>query len=353
MKNRITALLAIIILSSGVSHSQHLDKEKQYAASCIAFYNFENLFDTIVDPDPNKILQDDFTPNGKNVWNTERYHKKLDNIAYVVSQLGVEVNPDGPAILGVAEIENQNVLDDFVKEEKIKSRNYQVVHYDSPDKRGIDVGLLYNPSYFQLESSKTFSVKMEGDSSFFTRDQLLVTGKLHDERIHVIVAHWPSRRGGQKKSAPKRMAAAEVGRAVIDSILKSEPNAKIVYMGDLNDDPVSPSVVKGMHSKGNKHKIKEGDMFNPMEEFYDKGIGTLAWKDVWNLFDQIMITPSLVNGDYSSYTYYSAKVFNKDFLKQSTGKYKGYPHRTFAGGNYAGGYSDHFPSYIFVIKELK
>lgn len=202
-------ILPFILLTSFVYSSisvvaQETEK-KEYYVSGIGFYNLENLFDTILDLDPNKILQDDFTPEGPKAWTSERYHEKLNNLARVISELGTEISPDGVAILGVSEVENKEVLEDLVKEEKIKSRNYQIVHHESPDRRGIDVGFLYNPNYFKVESSQTYALKMPNDSNFFTRDQLVVNGYLNGEMIHVIVAHWPSRSGGEKEVPQKEM----------------------------------------------------------------------------------------------------------------------------------------------------
>ncbi|PCJ77854.1 MAG: endonuclease [Flavobacteriales bacterium] len=337
--------------------SQQLDKNKEYHASVIAFYNLENLFDTITDPDSTKILQDEFTPNGNKKWNSEKYFKKLENLSEVISQLGTEFNPDGPAILGVSEIENRSVLEDLVKTEKLKSKNYQIVHYEGPDKRGIDVALFYNPNYFKVTSSASLTLKLPDDSSFFTRDQLLVSGELQGEPIHLMVAHWPSRRGGQKASDHKRIAAAQLGRKIVDSLLTADPNAKILYMGDLNDDPTNNSVKKNLLATGKKSETSQQPaasnqkLFNPMWNLYQKGIGTLAWRDVWNLFDQIVLSPALIEEDFTDYSYYGAKVFNKEFLKQSEGNYAGYPYRSFVGSNWIGGYSDHFPVYVVLIRE--
>lgn len=327
------------------------EKGKEYYVAAIGFYNLENLFDTIVDLDPNKILQDDFTPEGPKSWTSERYHEKLKNLSTVISELATDVNPEGVAILGVAEIENKSVLEDLVKEEKLKSRDYQIVHYESPDKRGIDVGFLYNPKYFKVESSQVYSLKMPEDSSFTTRDQLVVNGYLNDELIHVIVAHWPSRSGGEKRSAPKRIAAGQLARGIIDSLEQINPKAKILFMGDLNDDPTNLSIKKHLNTVAKKEEVKQDNLFNPMESFYKKGIGTLAYRDTWNLFDQIILSPGLVDDDFSSYKYYNAKVYNKSYMKQSSGRYAGYPLRSFAGGAYMAGYSDHFPVYVFLIKE--
>lgn len=345
-------LIALFVLSFiGGRGQESTSSKKKYLVSAIGFYNLENLHDTIFDADTNKIMQDDYTPKGDKQWSSEKYHHKLNNLSKVIADMAADVAPEGVAILGVAEVENKNVLDDLVKEQQISSRNYQVVHYDSPDRRGIDVGLIYNPSYFTVQSSKTFELKMAGDSTFYTRDQLLVSGLLNGELIHVIVAHWPSRSGGEKKSAPKRNAAAQLGRAIIDSLLNHDANAKIVYMGDLNDDPTNVSVKKIINTVDKPELVKGKVMYNPMEPFYKKGIGTLAYRDTWNLFDQLIVSPALVDKDYSSYKFYNAKVFNKNYLKQTSGQYAGYPFRTHAGGAYAGGYSDHFPVYLFLIKE--
>lgn len=346
---KIAFLSFVVILVIGVNvTAQNNQSDKEYYVSGIGFYNLENLFDTIVDPDTTKILQEDFTPHSKKAWTSERYFAKLDNMAKVIADLGTEVVPHGLALLGVAEIENRTVLEDLVKREKLKGRNYQVVHYDSPDRRGIDIGLIYNPTYFKVESTQSYTLP---DTSFYTRDQLLVNGYLDGELIHVIVGHWPSRRGGEKRSAPRRIAAAKLARSIVDSIQEVEPNAKILVMGDLNDDPTNQSVKKYLNTVADKEFASKKKMFNPWENYYKKGIGTLAYRDTWNLFDQIIISGGLSQNDYSSYNYYNSFIYAKNYLKQSTGRYAGYPFRTYAGGAYAGGYSDHFPVYMFLVKE--
>ncbi len=336
--------------------SQQLDKEKQYQVSCFAFYNLENLFDTIIDPDTNKILQDDFTPNSSKQWNSKKYYHKLNNLAEVISKLGVsKTTPDGATILGVCEIENKEVLYDLVNNEKIKNRNYKIVQHEGPDRRGIDCAFLYNPKYFKLKSSKSFTLKMPDDSTFASRDQLLVTGEHLGERVHFIVVHWPSRRGGEKKSRPKRIQAAILAKSIVDSIKTIEPYAKVILMGDLNDDPTSPSVQEFLKAKGEMDNFKENELFNCMMEHFKKGIGTLAYRDNWNLFDQFIISPSLItkDNDYSSFKYYSTMVYNKQFLKNPDGNFAGYPFRTYVGSTFMGGYSDHFPVYILLLKEIK
>jgi hypothetical protein len=328
------------------------NEDKQFLATGIGFYNLENLFDTIIDPDQNKILQDDYTPKGNKGWTSQRYHEKLENMSKVISEIGTDITPDGLAILGVSEIENKSVMEDLVATKNLKSRGYKVVHYDSPDKRGIDVGLLYNPKYFKVTSSSSISLRRI-DTTFYTRSQLLVSGLLNGEEVHVIVAHWPSRRGGEKKSKPRRASAAKLGRMIIDSLQAEDPNAKVFYMGDLNDDPVDESVKKHLGGVAKEENVQKADLYNPWAEYYKKGIGTLAYRDAWNLFDQIMVTKPLLGKDYSSYKLYKSKIFNKAFLKNTSGRYKGYPYRTHAGGSYTGGYSDHFPVYMVLIKELR
>ena len=351
MNNLTKSILLILFVTITSYLIAQTDTTKQYQVAAIGFYNLENLHDTIFDKDTNKIMQDDYTPTGDKKWNTEKYKHKLENLSKVIAEMATEVVPDGLALLGIAEIENKNVVEDLVKTEKLKSRNYQIVHYESPDKRGIDVGLIYNPNYFKLKSSKSFPLKIDGDSTFFTRDQLLVSGLLNGEMIHVIVAHWPSRSGGEKKSDPKRIAAANLGRTIIDSLLTYDSTAKIIYMGDLNDDPTNTSVKKHLKTVDKPELAKGNVLYNPMESFFKKGIGTLAYRDVWNLFDQLIVSSALVGKDYSSLKLYNAKVFNKNYLKQTTGQYAGYPLRTHAGGAYTGGYSDHFPVYLYLIKE--
>lgn len=342
-------LFICFLLIQGVSFTQSKDKEYEIAA--IGFYNVENLFDTIDTPG---VRDREYTPEGANQWGTERYFEKLDRLSEVIAMMASETTPDGLAVVGLAEIENEEVIRDLINTERLKDRGYEIVHYDSPDKRGVDVGLIYQPKYYKVESSKSYTLKIEGKENFFTRDQLLVSGDFLGERMHFIVSHWPSRRGGEKRSSPLREAAADLARSIIDSIQTAENgNAKIMFMGDLNDDPTNVSVRKNMRSVGKIMKVGPGELFNPFESFYKKGIGTLAWRDSWNLFDQIILTEQLIDqSDFTEWTFYKAVVFNKPFLMQKGGRFEGYPYRSFAGGQYLGGYSDHFPVYLYILREL-
>jgi len=236
----------------------------------------------------------------------------------------------------------------------LKDSDYGIIHFDSPDKRGIDVGLLYKQDVFQPHSfSKHPLYIYDGDRRVYTRDQLLVSGVLDGEEIHIIVNHWPSRSGGEARSRPKRVKAAELNKRIIDSLQDVDKNAKIFTMGDLNDDPFNVSMKEVLKTKEDREDVKGKDLYNPMEAMAKSGNGTLAYRDGWNLFDQIVFTAPLLEKDYSEYRYYKAGIYNKVYLSNKRGRYKGYPFRSFSNGTYTGGYSDHFPVYVHLIKEVK
>jgi predicted extracellular nuclease len=327
-------------------------QKKDYKPIIISFYNLENLFDTL---DNTMINDEEFLPNGPRNYNGRIYFDKLNKLATVISEIGTEINPDGPAILGVAEVENDTVLNDLVHNKLIEKRGYKIVHYDSKDARGIDVGLLYNPKYFTVEASDKLFVQLPGGSkdSYFTRDVLWVKGKLDGETIHIYVNHWPSRVGGEVRSAPARAAAAAVCKHHIDSIAKADGYQKVIIMGDLNDDPVSPSVAKLLNAKEKETDVYSGGLFNPWIVLYKKGYGTLAYQDAWGLFDQIIITYPWLNKDQEGLFFFQQHIFFKEYLVENKGKYKGYPMRTWDGNFYRGGYSDHFPTYIVFLKKTE
>lgn len=334
----------LLILLISAIFITHLSAQEKAKVACIAFYNIENLFDTIDSPNTNDV---EFLPTGTNKWTSKRYQKKLENMAFVINQIGDEVIKGGPTLLGVSEIENKDVLVDLINTPPLKGMGYDIVHYDSPDKRGVDVGLLYKKGAFKVINSTSNRLTMPGRDDWFSRDQLVVTGELDGELIHVIVNHWPSRGAGPEY----RAAAGALSRALADSLQAIHKDAKIFIMGDLNDDPTDPSVYKVLGAKGKESEVKENCLFNPMWKLHMNGIGSLAYRDSWNLFDQIIISKPLLGNKGSGWKFHQAKVFNRRFLLQEDGPYRGYPFRTFAGGAYAGGYSDHFPVYLFLIKK--
>ncbi|NCO54418.1 MAG: endonuclease [Bacteroidetes bacterium CG02_land_8_20_14_3_00_31_25] len=324
-------------------------QEKKYKALCVAFYNLENFFDTINDPNKN---DEEFLPNGKNNWNTKKYNTKIEHNSEVITQIADEIQAKGPVIIGVSEVENKNVLEDLIVSPLMAPLNYGYVLVEGPDKRGVDVALLYQKKYFTVTNVRSATLRIPGKTDWFTRDQLVVTGNLDGEKFNFIVNHWPSRSGGEKRSAPLRNAAADLCKSLADSIYKSDPNAKIIIMGDLNDDPTNKSLTQHLQAKGNVEELKSGDLFNPMYNLFVKdGIGSLAYRDKWDLFDQIIVSQPLLEKDKSSYRFLHAKIFNKNFLVQKDGAFAGYPFRTYVAGNWMGGYSDHFPAYIILVKE--
>jgi hypothetical protein len=316
----------------------------------VAFYNLENLFDTI---NNNGSYDYEFSPKGKNQWDSRRYWKKINNMAYSISQMTTPSTKYGPAIIGVSEVENRSVLEDLVNAESIKAWNLQVVHHDSPDRRGIDVSLLYNPRFFKLIRVTNHLLHIDSLPYFRTRDQMCVVGLLGGERVGIIVNHWPSRRGGSEASSWLREAAANLTKHIADSLLAVDPNIGVIIMGDLNDDPFNRSCSVALGAKKKESEVKPGGFFNPFWSKLDKGIGSYTYKGGWNLFDQIIVNYNLLGNGPSKLKFSYAEVLNKDFLKQQEGQYKGYPFRTFSSGVWTGGYSDHFPTEIFLTKEVK
>lgn len=343
------SLSLLLFLSVAV---QPQSQVKRYKACVIAFYNLENFYDTIDNP---LVNDDDFTPAGIKHYTKDIYLDKVEKLATVISQIGKETSSAGPVFLGVAEIENDTVLYDLTHHPFLIQRHYRIIHYDSRDARGIDVALLYNPSFFVPEKAEKLFVPLPGNSkeAFFTRDILYTTGWLAGERIHVYVNHWPSRRGGQERSSPAREAAALVCKKHINSIQQKEPHAKIILMGDLNDDPNSPSITRVLGAGSGIKQIRPGQLYNPWAELYANGIGTLANRDSWGLFDQILLSQSWLQPSREGFFFHSRHIFNPGYLKENTGRFKGYPMRTWDGNTYRGGYSDHFPTYIVLIKNLK
>ena len=347
-------------------------QQKKFMVHTVAFYNFENLFDTINNPNNDE----EWLPNGAQNWTSKKYHQKLENLARVLSEIGSTENTNSPTLIGGAEIENRGVLEDLIKQPKLAVHDYGIVHYESPDKRGIDVALLYQKKHFKVTSSINIPLliyrkdtkskekdketeednadkdKIEANAGerVFTRDILLVTGFLDGEEVNIIVNHWPSRSGGEKKSSPFREAAGRMDRKIMDSIYKVNPNAKIINMGDLNDGTYNKSVKEGVGAKLKKSEVKEFGTYNPFEQMAKDGNASLFYRDAGDIFDQIMVSETLIKTDFSSFRYWKAGIYNKPYMVTTTGAYKGYPLRH--GANEVG-FSDHFPVYIYLIKEAK
>ena len=347
MKNLLFCFMFFFLL---FAPSQNSQEKRSFKIHTVAFYNLENLFDTINDVNKN----DEASPIMEMKFNRSNvYKKKVSNMAKVISQIGYDYTKRAPSIVGICEVENLNVVQDLISQTELKNENYGIVHYDSPDNRGIDVGLIYKKNIFEVKNSSSHEVIITDNNSNNrrpTRDQLVVSGLIDGELIHLIVNHWPSRGADETK----RIAAAKVNNKIIDSLRGVYKNPKIITMGDFNDDPFDKSIKKVLGAKKDRNDVGSKDMYNPFETILvDQGIGTNAYRDKWQLFDQIIISESFLKKDYEDYQFYRAGVFNKSFLINKKGKYKGYPFRSFSFGSFTDGFSDHLPPYIFLIKEIK
>jgi len=317
----------------------------------VAFYNVENLFDTINDVNKN----DEASPimeieKGR----TEIYNKKLKNLSKVISEIGYSETNSFPTIVGLSEVENKTVIEDLINTGKLKDGNYGISHFDSPDARGIDVALIYRKEFFKVLNEKNHKLILNDDTSgeiIFTRDQLVVDGLLEGDRYFLIINHWPSRYGGELRSRPFRNKAAKLNIEIIDSLNSTHKNPKIITMGDFNDDPKNESIKDILNSKNYQLNLNDNDLYNPYENMHTEGIGTLVYRGYWNLFDQIIISRSLLNKSSKAFSFYNSFIFKEKYLINQDGNYKGYPFRSFAGGRYLDGYSDHLPVYILLIKE--
>ena len=306
MKRHLLFLAALLIVNLAAS------AQKKFSVYAVGFYNQENLFDTCHDEGKKDY---EYLPNKG--WNGMKYTNKLRNMSKALADMGTDVLPNvGCAFIGLSEVENHKVLDALVDQAPLKARNMKYVHIEGPDRRGIDCALLYNPSLFSVKNVKLLPYVQElaKDSAFFTRGFLTVRGEMAGDDVAVIVCHWPSRFSGPFY----RESAARQVKVIKDSLLNVNQEMKIFVMGDMNDDPVNKS----------------------------------------NLFDQIVITPNLLNKDakkkdYSSLKYWKSHIFRRDYLIQQEGQYKGAPLRTTAGGRWLNGYSDHLPVVMYLVKEKK
>ena len=314
--------------------------EIKYNMHSIAFYNLENLFDLTDDKHTN---DNDFLPISVKKWTPKRYDNNLRKLGYAISNIGKTETGKHPDLVGLAEVENAKVIEDLINSQHLQDYNYSYVHYDSPDERGIDVALLYNPNAFKVINSETFSIELTNEKGLpdYTRDILLVTGLLDEEEIHIIINHWASRREGEKETEFKRLASSnKVGEIILRLRLQYE-DPKIVVIGDFNDEP---------HNKSIKQLLDGFELHNPMASIRSYSRGSTYHNRKWNLFDQILLSVNFLKSSNHSLELYKANIFDKDFLKLFNGPYKGSPFRTYVGKKYKGGYSDHFPVYAVFKK---
>lgn len=310
----------------------------------IAFYNVENFFDTVDNPHK---TDDDFTPAGRYRYGTRIYEQKLHNIATAIASMN---DGAGPVLLGLAEVENATVLDNLSAQPELGRFGYKHVWYDGPDIRGINVALMYKPELFQLIESKHVFVDLSSvQERSLTRDVLYVKGILADDTVHILINHWPSRRGGVAQSAPKRAIAAAVNKKLIAEIRSADPDAAIIVMGDFNDNPTDGSLTKVLQTTKDKPVPASEILYNPFASFYAHGEGTEVYKHTWNLFDQILVSGALLQGHKLRYK--SAQIYKPVFLRDTYKGHEGEPHRSFKGSHWIKGYSDHFPVLIYCTTQ--
>ena len=398
MKNlfSLIALLSISLVSA--------QQKKQVRVATVGFLNVENLWDTVRSADYIDGTKDKSNPafhrsipldsikylevtekDYKGVWNDESlagkkvvrmqggseeftpksgknytykiYKQKLENEAKVISEMGRAYTGTAPVVVGLIEVENRQVVEDLVKEPALAKYDYGVVHYNSYDYRGIDVAFIYQKRRFTPSKSWKKEIKVFGDNGNreYTRDILVLTGFLDNEKVAFFLNHWPSRRGGEAASLPKRNAAAAILKKEMDSVRSLDPSTKLFAMGDFNDDPISPSLKNYLKAVGNPKDLNEENHYlNLMYPLYKKGVASLAYQDAPNLFDQIIVSSNLYSPNNElrkDYSVFKAEVFAPAYLVNKEGNYKGYPFRSWNGDQFTGGYSDHFPAFVVLQKE--
>ena len=349
MKKLISFIAVMFLVGTMNAQAQ----EKKFSVYAIGFYNLENLFDTCHDAGHNDY---EYLPDGRNKWSGLKYTHKLRNMARVLSEMGTDKLPlVGCAAIGVSEVENAKCLTDLCNQEPLKARNFQFCHIEGPDYRGVDCAMIYNPRLFSVENVTLmpYTYILPEDSMRHTRGFLTVSGKLAGEHVAVIVNHLPSRGAG---SFYREEGGRQI-RLVKDSLLRVDPDFKIIIMGDMNDDPQDKSMAVSLGAQRKMKDVEKGGLWNPWWDTLANGTGTLMYDGKWNLFDQIILSQSLLDQnkkkDYRTLKYFAHQIFRRDYLFQKEGKYKGNTLRTHAGGVWLNGYSDHLPTVVYVVKEVK
>jgi hypothetical protein len=336
---RLSSLL-VLLLFSFVSRGQHLAK-----SVAIAFYNSENFFDTVDDPEKN---DEEFTPTGKYRYTMKVYANKLRNIAQVIQGMS---QGDNLAMVGMAEVENKTVLNDLIHQPAISGHNYRYIWYSGGDPRGINVALVYDPRLLTVLSSESLPVDISGTGGKTeTRDILHVYGLLLGDTVHIFVNHWPSRRGGMGESDAKRTIAAAVAKKTIGDIQRKKPSARVIVMGDFNDNPADASLASVLGAACNRSSVPPAGLYNPYCELFNAGMGTEVYKHQWNLFDQVIISGSFLTNQRNKLHFERADVYKPDFLIDHYKGHEGEPHRSFVGTKWINGYSDHFPVLLYLSK---
>lgn len=303
-----------------------------------------------------QILADDFAPKSGKNYTSKVYQQKLTNEAKVISELGAQYTKTLPAIVGLIEVENRQVIEDLIKQPALNKFDWGIVHYNCYDARGIDVGLIYQKKRFTVTDSykKELAIFDEDGKREYTRDILVVKGLLDGEKIAIFMNHWPSRRGGEAASQAKRNFAANSLREEMDKIRKDAPETLLFAMGDFNDDPISPSLKNYLKAVGDKKDLSEEyPYYNLMYKMFKQGVASLGYRDAPNLFDQIIVSKNALSENVQkNYSVFKAEIYAPTYLITTEGQFKGYPYRSWSGDVFTGGYSDHFPAFVILQKEF-
>ncbi len=332
-----------------VSASLMLSCQDNNPGFTVAFYNVENLFDLEDHPD---TQDEEFTPGAAKAWDMQKYRKKLDDLSAVIRAIG----KDGlPEIIGLCEVENKKVLDDLIQTRSLRRGEYGIVHYESPDIRGIDCALLYRMQDFHVTSSRAISVTFPFDPAETTRDILYVEGRTMDnERLHFFVNHWSSRWEGEKETEPKRISCALALRKEVDDILNKETGAKIIIMGDFNDEPTNRSVFEILLANNKRKNAGDRELFNLMYDLHNiEGEGSYHYQGNWNMLDQIIVSRAVTNSNRGLHCgYESARILKEGFMMYLNKQSQQYvPSRTYGGPEYYGGISDHLPVFVTLTAD--
>lgn len=343
MLSRFWIIPVILLFAVTACRSTKEAKTNSSQTFTVAFYNVENIFDTVDDPDK---IDEDFTPEGRYKWTEAILQQKLTNISQAIA--GIDGN--GPAMIGIAEIEHGDLVERLIKQPALAGRAYEYVHEESPDMRGIDCAFIYDPKVFTLDSYRAFVMEFEEDEEYTSRKVLWVSGTIKKQRVHLVVNHWPSRYGGMEQSEPRRMAVANQVRAIVDSVQAAEANAAIILMGDFNDDPFNRSIVEGIGAGKNWPLEADKDFYNPMYPLHQvDSSGTLTYRGKWNLFDQFLLSDDLMAQQIKlQYVPLSVGIHRPEMmLVGGDGPAKKMPRRAIYRGEFQDrGFSDHFPVYL-------
>jgi predicted extracellular nuclease len=342
MKAIVTALLVIVTCLSGSAQN----KDREFT---VVFYNVENLFDTEDDP---RTEDEEFTPEAEKHWTLDRYEKKLEDLAMVLSSINENELPE---VIGLCEVENRNVLEDLINIRRLRRGKYRIIHEESPDTRGIDVAFLYREDHFRVTDHRTIPVTFPYDSSETTRDILYVTGTADNrEELHFFVNHWPSRLEGERETQAKRIYTAIELRKAVDGVLNKDNQAKLVIMGDFNDEPTNRSIFEMLYANNKKKNTSTRELYNLMFEMHNNDLkndtGTYNYMGKWSMLDQIIVSQQLLHDTQGYHTDFDGgRIFKQDWMMYyDPNLLENIPNRTYGGSEYYGGYSDHLPVYMIL-----